>query len=270
MMGDSINNNTKSPRNDFADISPGLRVLVIVPAYNEAARIGDVLSDLRQHAPSVDVVVVDDGSDDDTGSVAERAGATVLRLPCNLGVGGAMQTGYLYAAEKGYDVAVQFDGDGQHRANQISQIVAAVSNGDADLAIGSRLLGRRSYRFSPFRWIGSRLLSGTARLITGMRIADPTSGFRACSKRLIRFFAKHYPQTYLGDTVESLAIAARHGMRVKEVPARMRMTERSSINKFTGLFHTFCILLALLVDRVEAKFPEEPASRGAAGREARK
>ena len=235
-----------------------LRVLVIVPAYNEADRIESVLGDLFDNAGWADVAVVDDGSVDATAVLAEQAGAMVLALPFNLGVGAAMQTGYLYAHEKGYDVAVQFDGDGQHRADQIGRLVTELTDSHADLVVGSRLLGRRSYRFSPSRWLGSRLLVGAIAMLTGLRISDPTSGFRVASRRMIKFFAHYYPQAYLGDTVEALAVAARHGMKVHEIPARMRMPNRSSVGKITGLIHTIRICLALLIDRIERNFPAPP------------
>lgn len=233
----------------------GAAVLVIVPAYNEGRRIHNALADLKAHAPWADVVVVDDGSIDDTSAQARSAGATVVRLPFNLGVGAAMQTGYQYARDNGYDVAVQFDGDGQHCAEEIAKLVSAVATGQADLAVGSRLLGQRSYQFSILRWIGSRMLVGMTWLLTGRKITDPTSGFRAASRRMISFFALYYPQGYLGDTVEALATAQWHGMSVAELPAKMRMAKTSSINNIRGFIHMIRICIALVIDRMEKKFP---------------
>ena len=231
------------------------RVLIIVPAYNEAGSLEAVLADLKEEVPGADVVVVDDGSYDNTAAVAGRGGADVLQLHFNLGVGGAMQTGYLYAWEKGYDVAVQFDGDGQHRANQIPALVEEIQSAQADLVIGSRLLGRRSYRFPLMRWIGSRVLAAVVRLTARIRVTDPTSGFRAASARMTHFFARHYPQSYLGDTVEAMVTAARHGMVIREVPARFRGNDASSIGIVSGTLHTLRICLALLIDQIEGKFP---------------
>ncbi|MHC4715524.1 MAG: glycosyltransferase family 2 protein, partial [Planctomycetota bacterium] len=165
-------------------------MLVIVPAYNEARNIPVALRDLAEHAPSADVVVVDDGSSDETAEAARACGAKVLSLPCNLGVGGAVQTGYRYAWANGYDVAVQFDADAQHRADQIGPLVDRVTDG-ADLAVGSRLLEPGGYRFGLARYLGSRALSWMVSLIARQRITDPTSGFRAASRRAIRFFAHH-------------------------------------------------------------------------------
>jgi glycosyltransferase involved in cell wall biosynthesis len=238
------------------------RLLIIVPAYDEADSIPRVLEDLREHVPEADVVVVDDGSTDNTAEVAESLAAAVLPLPCNLGVGGAMRTGYLYALENGYDLAVQFDGDGQHRADQVRALLASVMEEGVDLAIGSRRLGAGSYRFSLARRVGSRLVAAVAFLVTRLRLTDPTSGFRASSRRMIAFFAKHYPQTYLGDTIESTVLAARHGMKVREIGAEMRQSARSSVGNVMGIFHTVCICLAILVDCIERKFPgyAEPAA----------
>lgn len=231
---------------------------MIVPAFNEGGRIGGTLADLRQHVPWADVVVIDDGSSDDTVAQASAAGAIVLRLPFNLGVGGAMQTGYLYAARNDYDAAVQFDGDGQHCAEDIPKLIDPVLSGRADLVIGSRMLGRRTYKFSLARMLGSRLLGGINHLLTGLKIDDPTSGFRAASPRMIAFFSCYYPQSYLGDTVEALAMAAWHGMAVTEIPASMRMVATSSINNLKGLIHTIRICLALLIDKIERKLPMPP------------
>jgi len=233
--------------------TPRRRLLVIVPAHNEAGSITGVLDDLRQHAGRADVVVIDDGSTDGTGALARAGGAKVIRLPCNLGVGGAVQTGYLYAFRQGYDVAVQFDGDGQHRAADIAALLEPIDAASADLVVGSRLLAEVRFKFHPLRFIGSRLLSALISLIVGRRITDPTSGFRAASRRAIAFFARHYPQSYLGDTVEALVWAARDGMSLCEVPARMRQRTagQSATGSFFGLVHTLRIILAVLVDCLE-------------------
>ncbi|MBI5724901.1 MAG: glycosyltransferase family 2 protein [Planctomycetes bacterium] len=255
---------------EHKEYKPDCRVLVIVPAYNEARRIAGALADLKTHAPWADVLVVDDGSHDATGDIAASAGAVVLRLPLNLGVGGAMQTGYIYADRMGYDAAVQFDGDGQHRAGVIASLVRELRENGADLVVGSRLIGRRSYRFPLARYVGSRILVLMIRILTGLRTTDPTSGFRAASRRMIRFFAAHYPQLYLGDTAEALATAARHGMAVREVPARMTMTNSSSIGNLMGLFYMVRIAIALLIDRLERPLPMPPEPAGPADAESNK
>jgi len=235
------------------------RILIIVPAYNEAASLPEVVADLRTYCPSADVVVVDDASSDATASVAVDLGVMMLSLPCNLGVGGAVQTGFMFAAGGGYDIAVQFDGDGQHRANQIAALIAPIIAGTADLAIGSRVVDGHRFRFHPFRFIGSRMLAALVSWIVHQRITDPTSGFRAANGRAIRFFAQHYPQSYLADTVEALAWAARQGMRLTEAPARMRQRRagNSATTSIGGVGHVLRIILALLVDCLEKPLQEK-------------
>ena len=233
------------------------RVLVVVPAFNESGAIAGVLADLAAHAPWADVVVVDDGSADDTAAAARSRGARVLPLACNLGVGGAVQTGYMLALRGDYDVAVQFDGDGQHRADQIAGLLERIGAG-TDLVIGSRVRAG-GYHFGLLRYVGSRILAGIVSLIAGRRITDPTSGFRAAGRRAIRFFASHYPQTYLGDTAEALVWAARQRMRIEEVPAAMRPRSSgvSAAGSFRGLLHMLRITLAVLVDCLEPRVREE-------------
>jgi glycosyltransferase involved in cell wall biosynthesis len=206
------------------------------------------------------VVVVDDSSRDATAAVARARGCAVVQLPCNLGVGGAMQTGYLYAWENGYDVAVQFDGDGQHRALLIEPLVEEVVSGRADVALGSRLLDGVRFRFHPLRFIGCWLLSGLVSAITRQRITDPTSGFRAVSRGVTGFFRQHYPQSYLGDTAEALVWAARQKFRIIEIPVRMRQRTggESAVDSIKGIWRTGCIMLAVLMDCLEPKFPDEP------------
>ncbi len=205
------------------DTSKSGKLLVIIPAHNEAQSISDVLADLHAQVPRADAVVVDDGSTDATGIIARRCGAAVLRLPCNLGVGSAMQTGYMYAARNGYDFAIQFDGDGQHCADQIPLMLAALADTPADLVVGSRRLDKENrYRFEFLRLIGSSLLAKLISKIVGREITDPTSGFRASNRKTIEFFSRHYPQTYLADTTEALAWASRSGIAITEIPVRMR------------------------------------------------
>ncbi len=229
-----------------------------MPAYNEGDSITDVLGDVRKHLPEADVVVIDDGSTDDTAAVARAAGALVLQMPFNLGVGGAMQTGYLYASQRGYDVAVQLDGDGQHPAEEARRLIEEIDRQNVDLLIGSRMGPDSDYHFPFMRRVGIGLIAAIVWLVTGRKIADPTSGFRAASRRMMRFFARHYPQSYLGDTVEALVMAARHGMRIGQTPVRMRPATHSSIRPIRGIFHTMCICLAILIDRLERRFPDYP------------
>lgn len=236
-----------------------LRMLIIVPAHNEERNLPAAIEDLRAHVPWADVVVVDDCSTDATADVAENLDATVLHLPCNLGVGGAVQTGYIYAQAGGYDVAVQFDGDSQHRADCIADLLVALEGRGADLVIGSRLLAKEKFRFHPLRYIGSRALSAIVSAITRRPITDPTSGFRAASRRAICFFAAHYPQSYLGDTAEAIVWSARQKMKIVEIPTRMRQRTQgsSAAGSFGGFLHTLRIILAVLVDCLEAPVQEQ-------------
>jgi len=234
-------------------------VLVIVPAHNEVANISAVLDDLAANTPWADVVVVDDGSEDATVATAARHNVTVLSLPYNLGVGGAVQTGYLYARDNGYDVAVQCDGDGQHDASLIASLVERLTDDQADLVVGSRIRAETPYRFHPLRYVGSRLLSAFVSLIVRQHITDPTSGFRAASRRCIRLFAQHYPQRYLADTAEAIVWVARQKMAIVEIPTAMRprAAGQSATGVIRGLVHTIRIVLAIAVDCLEPTFTEE-------------
>jgi len=195
-------------------------VLVVVPAWNERESVAAVTAEVFELLPSADVLVVDDGSTDDTSEVAERAGARVCRLPFNLGVGGAMRAGYRYALREGYDVVVQVDADGQHDASYIPLLLAALDS--VDVVVGARFAGEGSYDAAgPRRW-AMRLLAAGLSLVARQPLSDVTSGFRAVNRRGIRLFATHYPSEYLGDTVESLVIALRTGCRVAQVPVSMR------------------------------------------------
>jgi glycosyltransferase involved in cell wall biosynthesis len=230
------------------------RTLVVIPAYNEADSIAAVLEDLARWAPWAQPVVVDDGSTDGTVQAARAAGAPVICLPCNLGVGGAVQTGYQYALQQGYEAAIQFDGDGQHRAAEIPRLMEALVARQVDLVIGSRLAEDKvRFRFNLLRLVGSRLLSALISRITRQQVSDPTSGFRAASARAIRFFARHYPQTYLGDTAEAVVWASRSGLTIAEIPTRMRQrrTGSSATGSLRGFLHTLRIVLAVLVDCLE-------------------
>ena len=169
------------------------RRIAIVPALNEEACVGAVVDEIRAVDPSFDVLVVDDGSTDATAAAATARGARVVRLPFNLGIGGAMQTGYRYALEHGYDVAVQVDGDGQHDPAELPALLTPLLAGEADLVVGSRFAGRGAYRAPAFRRAGIRLFAWTASRLAGQRLTDTTSGFRATNRRGIALFAEEYP-----------------------------------------------------------------------------
>jgi len=230
----------------------GRRALVIVPAYNEAGMIERVVRDLVRHAPWADVLVVNDGSRDATAEVARGTGARVITLPVNLGIGGAVQTGYQYAWRGGYDLAFQFDGDGQHRAARLADLAAPVLAGGADLVIGSRFLRPRGLTASGMRWVGIKILAAAISGVVGQRITDPTSGFRAAGRRAIALFASEYPQDY--PEPESLVLIHQNGLRVREVPTAMRrrLKGTSSIRPFHGLHYMTKVLLAVFMDLFKA------------------
>jgi glycosyltransferase involved in cell wall biosynthesis len=193
---------------------------VVIPAWNESASVGHVVAEVRAQVPESDVLVVDDGSGDGTAHVAAAAGAHVCRLPFNLGVGGAMRTGYRYALRHGYDAVVQIDADGQHDPARVPDLLAGLEH--ADIVVGARFAGTGQYVVTGLRRLAMVLLARVLSRLSGERLTDVTSGFRAVNRRGISVFATHYPAEYLGDTVESLVIAIRLGCRVSQVPIAMR------------------------------------------------
>ena len=230
----------------------GRRALVVVPAYNEEDAVAGVIRDLRRHAPWADVLIVNDGSVDETSMRARRAGVTVIDLPVNLGIGGAVQTGFQYAYAHGYDMAFQFDGDGQHRARRLADLAAPLLAGEADLVVGSRFLRPRGMTARGLRLVGIKMLCSAISAVVGQRVTDPTSGFRGAGRRAIELFAQEYPQDY--PEPESLVLMWRQGLRVCEVPATIRRRRRgvSSIGAMTGIHYMSRVLLAVLMDSVKA------------------
>lgn len=196
------------------------RVLVIVPAWNEEANVGNTVREILSKGLGYDVVVVDDGSDDRTSEAARAAGAVVLTLPFNLGVGGAMRTGFTYAHRHGYDAAIQVDADGQHDPADIDRVLAALS--DADISIGARFADVGDYRVTgPRKW-AMRFLATVLSRVAKTRLTDVTSGFRAANARAIAQYVRYYPAEYLGDTLDSLIAAIHAGLTVTQVPVAMR------------------------------------------------
>jgi glycosyltransferase involved in cell wall biosynthesis len=200
--------------------TPG-RTLIVMPAFNEEAAVGDVVREVLRTVTDADVLVVDDGSRDRTSQVARAAGARVLELPFNLGVGGAMRAGFKYAVTQGYTAVVQVDSDGQHDPTGVASLLAALET--HDVVIGARFAGEGDYEAKgPRRW-AMVVLAAVVSRIAGTRLTDTTSGFRATGPRALGIFARHYPAEYLGDTVESLVLAARAGCRITQVPVSMRV-----------------------------------------------
>jgi len=228
-----------------------LRGVAVVPAYNEEASIAGVIRELRAAELDLDVIVVDDGSTDRTADVARAHGARVLRLPFNLGIGGAVQTGFRFAFEQGYDVAVRVDGDGQHDPAQLRAVLEPVLRDEADVAIGSRFAPRQGdpdgYRSSRSRRIGIRILAAVVSRLVGQRLTDTTSGFQALNRRGIALFARDYPHDY--PEVEATVMAFRSRLRLVEVPVSMRERGggRSSITALRSIYYMVKVLLALFV-----------------------
>jgi len=225
-----------------------LRRVAIVPALNEEVAIAGVVDELRAFDPGLDVVVIDDGSVDRTAAVAAARGARVLRLPFNLGIGGAVQTGFRYAFEHGYDIAVRVDGDGQHDPSQLPFVLEPVLRGEADIAVGSRFAAEREgYRSSRTRRVGIRLLALVVSRIVGQRVTDTTSGFQALNREGIALFARDYPHDY--PEVEATVMVFRHRLRLREVPVSMRERGggRSSITTLRSVYYMVKVLLAIFV-----------------------
>lgn len=226
----------------------GLRRIAIVPALNEEHTVARVIDELHAFDPGMDIVVIDDGSADATAGVAARKGAYVLRLPFNLGIGGAVQTGFKFAFEHHYDVAVRVDGDGQHDPGQLLRLLEPVLRGEADIVIGSRFAADKGgYQSSRSRRIGIRILAAVVSRIVGQRVTDTTSGFQALNRHGIALFARDYPHDY--PEVEATVMVFRHRLRLQEVAVTMRERGggRSSITALQSIYYMVKVLLAIFV-----------------------
>ncbi len=222
-----------------------MATLIIIPAFNESAAIAGVVADIRQHCEH-DILVIDDGSKDDTADRAGETGVTVVRHPCNLGIGAAVQTGYMYALRHGYDIVVRQDGDGQHDPAYIPQIVALLERGESDIVVGSRFLAREGFQSTVVRRLGILILSVISALI-GTQTTDPTSGYWGLNRRAFEALAPTHPDDY--PETEALVIAAAAGCRTQEIPVimRERTTGRSSISALYSGFYMIKVILALLI-----------------------
>lgn len=230
------------------------RVLVAIPAWNERGSIEDVISKVNQHQPQCDVLVVNDGSTDDTAMLAAQAGATVVSLPFNVGVGGAMRTAFLYAERHGYEAVVQIDADGQHDPADVNRVLEGLDS--ADVVVGTRFHPTSQYFVGgPRRWAMVLLSLALSKMNRG-RISDPTSGFRAAGPRAIRLFSVEYPADYLGDTVGSLAIAIRSNLTISETPVTMyfRQSGRPSKNALWSALYLGRATLAILATSLKGGY----------------
>lgn len=224
------------------------KILAIVPAFNEAQCIEHVIKTLQTKAPFVDIAVINDQSRDNTSHIAKSLGVVVLDLPIHLGIGGAVQTGFKYAARNGYTIVVQIDGDGQHDPAFIPQLIAPIQQGNAEMVIGSRFITNEGYRSTRIRRCGIWLFQQTNRLLTRQRISDNTSGFRAYSQGVIKLFAQRYPTDY--PEPEAVVYLSKRKLRIKEIP--VVMTERygglSSIPFRAGVYYMFKVIIATIIE----------------------
>lgn len=231
------------------------RVVIIIPAYNEEQSVPKVIAHVRESVPQADILVVDDGSSDTTAIVARQEGVFVISLPHNLGIGAAAQTGYIFALERGYEVAARLDGDGQHDPTEIPALVSTLLEGGIDVVVGSRFVKDGGFQTSFARRVGIGMLARLISVVTGQRITDPTSGFQAARGDGIGFFAEEYPHDY--PEPESRVLLHRAGFAVKEVSVTMnpRLGGRSSITPFGSLYYMAKVTLAILIGLLR-KAPE--------------
>jgi glycosyltransferase involved in cell wall biosynthesis len=243
----------------FTHSSSARRCLAVVPAYNEAGNVANVVQALHREAPGFDVVVIDDGSTDDTAKRAELAGARVVRLPFNLGIGGAVQTGFTYARENHYDYMVQVDGDGQHDPGEIATLQSAMAKSPGmDMICGSRFATDTGYVAPISRRTGIHVFAFLLSRVVGQSVTDPTSGFRLYNRRAIELFASDYPHDY--PEVEAVLMLHHHRLRMQEIPVRMfqRGGGVSSIRSGKSAYYMVKVLLALFIGLARARPVPEP------------
>ncbi|EHQ91989.1 glycosyltransferase family 2 protein [Desulfosporosinus youngiae] len=230
-----------------------MKTLAIVPALNEADNIGSVVQNLRTASPWLDVLVIDDGSTDQTAEVARAYGAKVISLPVNLGIGGAVQTGFLYALKHHYEVALQVDGDGQHRAEEIRKLVDPILLREADVTIGSRFLEKTSYKSAWPRRLGIYLLSKTIQSVVRKNFTDPTSGFRAYNQKALQIVSAHYSTDY--PEPDAIVTLLKNRLRVIEISVEMdaRLSGSSSITPFKSGYYMFKVSLAIILNSMMSR-----------------
>ena len=229
-----------------------MKKLIIIPAYNEGKNILKLIEDIKKNASDYDYIIIDDGSLDDTKKVCKENNLNYVSLPQNLGIGGAMQTGYKYAKENEYDVAIQIDGDGQHDISYLDSLVEKLNEG-CDICIGSRYINKEGFQSSFMRRLGKNILSIWLKILTGKKITDPTSGFRACSKRVIDVFARNYPYDY--PEPETIVKLLNNGFKVIEVPVIMRERQegKSSITPIKSIKYMVKVIISMTFAKLEGK-----------------
>lgn len=230
-----------------------MKTLIIIPAFNEEANIEKVVDKIITEFPQYDYLVVNDGSTDRTAAICLEKGYSFVSLPLNLGIGGAVQTGYLYAAENGYDYTVQLDGDGQHNPEYIAGMIEKLEKEKLDMVIGSRFITNEGFQSTGMRQFGIKLISLMVKMLTGVTVKDVTSGFRVCNKPLTAFFSENYADDY--PEPEAIVSAIRNGFRVSEAPVIMNEREggKSSIFGFKSAYYMIKVSLALIITRLARK-----------------
>jgi len=233
-----------------------MRTLIIIPAYNEEDSLPDLFRALNETGQDYDILVVNDCSKDNTEKVCREHGVRVVSLPVNLGIGGAVQTGYKYALRHGYDLAIQVDGDGQHDPKFIKYLIQRINEGN-DLCIGSRFIENEGFQSSNIRRIGIKYFSWLIKLLTGTLITDPTSGFRACSRKVIKLFAASYPKDY--PEPETVVTVLRNKLKVTEMPVIMKPRQGgvSSISNLNGIYYMIKVTLAIIISSISKKVVKE-------------
>lgn len=231
-------------------IGDGMKILIIIPAYNEEKNIIDVVNNIKKYCPNVDYIIINDCSKDKTKAVIEENGFNYISLPVNMGIGGGVQTGYKYAVENDYDIAIQIDGDGQHDPKYINKLIQPIIDGEANMTIGSRFIEKEGFQTSFMRRVGINFLKVLIRVCCGVTITDATSGFRASDKELTKRFSEVYAQDY--PEPEAIIDSVVNGFKIKEVPVIMheRQEGQSSINAFKSVYYMIKVSLAIILSRV--------------------
>lgn len=228
-----------------------MKKLVIIPAFNEEGNLEKTIKDIKDNAPDFDYVIINDCSTDKTLEMCRRHGFSYLNLPVNLGIGGAVQTGYRYAYYHGYDIAVQFDGDGQHSASHLEDMVTTLIDTESDMVIGSRFIEKEGFQSSGLRRIGIKYFTGLIKLLTGKKITDPTSGMRMVNKKLLEKFTDEYPKDY--PEPESVVTILSEKYKVTEIPVVMNEREEgvSSISLKNSIYYMIKVSFAILIARMK-------------------
>lgn len=227
-----------------------MKILVIVPAFNESENIEKVVQSLRECGDNVDYLVVNDCSTDNTKEILDKIGANYINLPVNLGIGGAVQAGYVYAKENNYDIAIQIDGDGQHDPSFIPKLIQPIIDGEADITVGSRFIDKEGFQSSALRRAGINFLSFLIKLMCGQKVYDVTSGFRATNAKLTDLYSTEYAQDY--PEPEAIITGVMHGAKIKEVPVimRERLGGVSSIRKFKSIYYMIKVSTSIIIKRL--------------------